>query len=84
MKAIVSTKSGSPDVLQLQEIEKPTPKEDEVLVRIHAATVTIGDVYLRKLKFPLTLIFSLFGMPRKTIPGHELAGEIEEVGGNVT
>ena len=83
MKAIVSTKSGPPEVLQLVEVEKPTPKEDEVLVKIHAATVTIGDVYLRKLKFPLTLIFSLFGMPRKTIPGHELAGEIEAVGKSV-
>ena len=83
MKAIVSTKSGPPEVLQLVDIEKPTPKEDEVLVKIHAATVTIGDVFHRKLKFPLTLIFSLFGMPRKTIPGHELAGEIEAVGKSV-
>ena len=83
MKAIVSTKSGPPEVLQLVEIEKPIPKEDQVLVRIHAATVTIGDVFLRKLKFPLTLLFSLFGMPRKTIPGHELAGEIEAVGKDV-
>jgi NADPH:quinone reductase-like Zn-dependent oxidoreductase len=84
MKAVVSTKSGPPEVLQIHELEKPVPRDDEVLVRIHAATVTIGDIYLRKLKFPLTLIFSLFGMPRKKIPGHELAGEIEEVGGNVT
>ena len=83
MKAIVSKKSGPPEVLQLVEVEKPTPKDDEVLVRIHAATVTIGDVFIRKLKFPLTLIFSLFGMPRKTIPGHELAGEIEAVGKSV-
>lgn len=80
MKAIVRTKSGPPDVLQLKEVEKPSPKEDEVLVKVHAATVTTGDVILRKLKFPLTLLFGLFGVPKKEIPGHELAGEIEAVG----
>jgi NADPH:quinone reductase-like Zn-dependent oxidoreductase len=83
MKAIVSTKSGPPEVLELKEVEKPTPKDDEILVRIHAATVTIGDVFLRKLKFPLTMVFSLFGMPRKEIPGHEFAGEIEAAGVDV-
>lgn len=83
MKAIVCTKSGPPDVLQLKEVEKPSPKEGEILVKVHAATVTTGDVILRKLKFPLTLLFSLFGMPKKEIPGHELAGEIEAVGVDV-
>jgi NADPH:quinone reductase-like Zn-dependent oxidoreductase len=83
MKAIVCTKSGSPDVLHLKELAKPTPKEDEVLVKIHEATVTAGDVLMRKLKFPLTIVFGLFGMPRKKIPGHELAGEIEAVGKDV-
>jgi NADPH:quinone reductase-like Zn-dependent oxidoreductase len=83
MKAIVCTKSGPPDVLQLQEVEKPSPREDEVLIRVHAATVTTGDVLLRKLKFPLTLLFGLFGMPKKEIPGHEFAGEIEAVGVDV-
>ena len=83
MKAIVCTKSGPAEVLQLKEVEKPTPKEDEVLVKIHAATVTVGDVLLRKLKFPLTIVFGLFGMPRKKIPGHELAGEIEAAGKDV-
>src|SRR6266516_2608167 len=53
MKAIVWTQYGPPDVLQLQEIAKPAPKDDEVLIRIHAATVTIGDCELRGLKFPL-------------------------------
>ena len=80
MKAIVCEKSGPPDVLQLREVEKPAPKDNEVLVRIHAATVTSGDVILRKLRFPITLLFRLFGMPRKEIPGHEFAGEIESAG----
>ena len=83
MKAVISTKSGPPEVLELREVDKPTPKDDEVLVKIHAATVTIGDVFLRKMKFPLTMVFSLFGMPRKEIPGHEFAGEIEAVGKDV-
>ena len=54
MKAIVCTKFGPPDVLQLKEVDKPTLKEDEVLVKIRATTVTSGDVKLRDLKFPLS------------------------------
>ena len=84
MRAIVQTKSGPPEVLQLQEVGKPAPKEDEVLVKVHAATVTIGDVFLRKLKFPLTTLFALFGMAKKEIPGHEFAGEIEAAGETVS
>ena len=83
MKAIVGKKSGPPEVLQLTEVEKPAPKKGEILVRIYDTTVTIGDVHMRKIKFPLTLVFGLFGMPRNEIPGHELAGEIESVGENV-
>jgi NADPH:quinone reductase-like Zn-dependent oxidoreductase len=83
MKAIVCTKSGPPDVLQLQEVEKPMPRENEVLVRVHAATATIGDVILRKLHPLFFLPLQLFGMKRKRIPGHELAGEIEAVGKEV-
>jgi NADPH:quinone reductase-like Zn-dependent oxidoreductase len=82
MKAIVCTNYGLPDVLQLKEVVKPSPQEDEILVKVYATTVTSGDVLLRKLKFPLTKVFGLFGMPRNK-PGHELAGEIEAVGKDV-
>jgi NADPH:quinone reductase-like Zn-dependent oxidoreductase len=80
MKAIIFTKHGSPDGLQLQEIEKPTPKDNEVLIKIHAATVTAGDVALRRIPPLMYPLLRLFGMKRKDIPGHELAGEIEAVG----
>jgi NADPH:quinone reductase-like Zn-dependent oxidoreductase len=88
MKAIVCTKWGSPDVLQLKEVEKPTPKDNEVLIRIYATTVTAGDCELRSLKFPLGLQLLMrigFGFrgPRGKILGQELAGEIEAVGKDV-
>jgi len=89
MKAIVWTKYGPPDVLELREVERPTPKEDEVLIRICATTVTAGDCELRSLKFPpyLSLVMRLWrGLikPRGTsILGTELAGEIEAVGKEV-
>ena len=89
MKAIVCTRYGPPEVLQLKELEKPTPKDNEVLVRVHAATVTAGDCELRSLKLPLSwqLVARIgFGFrgPRKKILGQELAGEIESVGKAVT
>ncbi len=85
MKAIVCTKYGPPDVLQLKEVEKPIPKDNEVLIRVHAATVTKGDCELRSLKLPLLWkLFVRIGFgfrrPRKKILGQELAGEIESVG----
>jgi NADPH:quinone reductase-like Zn-dependent oxidoreductase len=89
MKAIVWTEYGPPEVLQLQEVEKPTPRDDEVLIRIHATTVTAGDCELRSLKFPIymNLVMRLWrGLlkPRGTsILGTELAGEIEAVGKDV-
>jgi NADPH:quinone reductase-like Zn-dependent oxidoreductase len=89
MKAIVWTKYGPPDVLQLKEVEKPTPKEDEVLIRIVATTVTAGDCELRSLTLPLLISLPMriwlgFRKPRRnTIPGTELAGEIEAIGKNV-
>jgi NADPH:quinone reductase-like Zn-dependent oxidoreductase len=80
MKAVIWTKYGPPEVLQLKEVEKPTPKDNEVLILVHAATVTTGDVMLRKLHPLLFLPLQLFGMRRKKIPGHEFAGVIESAG----
>ena len=89
MKAIVLTKYGSPDVLKLKELKKPTPKDNEILIKIYATTATGGDCEIRKFKIPI--LFWLFlriyvGIikPRGNfILGQELAGEIEAVGKNV-
>lgn len=83
MKAIVATGSGPPEVLQLREVPKPAPRDNEVLVKVYASTVTIGDAILRKLHPLLYVPLRLFGARRKLIPGHELAGEIEAVGRDV-
>jgi 2-desacetyl-2-hydroxyethyl bacteriochlorophyllide A dehydrogenase len=89
MKAIVWTKYGPPDVLHLKEVAKPAPKEDEVLIKIYATTVTAGDCEMRSLKFPIYLSLPMriwigFRKPRGiTIPGTELAGEIEAAGVDV-
>ncbi|MFM7360428.1 MAG: NAD(P)-dependent alcohol dehydrogenase [Cyanobium sp.] len=90
MKAIVYTAYGSPDVLHLQDVEKPTPKDSEVLIRVCAATVTAGDVNVRGFTFvppgfgPLPRLMFGLRKPKKTILGTELAGEIEAVGKDVT
>jgi len=84
MKAVVITKYGPADGLQLTEVEKPSPKENEILIKIYATTVTSGDVILRSLKFPLRFVFTLFfGLGKNKILGHEFAGEVEAVGKNV-
>jgi len=89
LKAIIWTKYGSPDVLQLREVEKPTPKDNEILVKIHATTVTSGDCEQRSLKLPIRfrLLMRLYIGVRKptriTMLGMELAGEIESVGKDV-
>ena len=85
MKAIVITKYGSPEGLQLKEVEKPSPKDNEVLIKIHATTVTFGDVMLRSFTGLRRIVFGLFfDLGMNKILGHELAGEIESVGKNVT
>jgi NADPH:quinone reductase-like Zn-dependent oxidoreductase len=84
MKAVVSTKSGPPDILQLKEVEKPVPKDNEILVRVYGATVTIGDVFIRKIPRVILLPLGLiFGFKIKKIPGHEFAGQVEEAGKDV-
>jgi NADPH:quinone reductase-like Zn-dependent oxidoreductase len=88
MRAVVTTKYGPPNVLEIREVEKPTPKDNEVLIKIYATTVTAGDCEMRSLDVPfgyqlvLRLGFGIRG-PRKQIPGTELAGEIEAVGKDV-
>ena len=88
MKAIICTKYGSPDVLQLQEVEKPTPKDNEILIKVHAAAVTVSDCIVRSGKVNILLwipmrIFVGFRRPKRSILGLELAGEIEEIGKDI-
>jgi 2-desacetyl-2-hydroxyethyl bacteriochlorophyllide A dehydrogenase len=89
MKAIVWTKYGSTEGLQLQDVQKPVPTDDEILIKIHATTVTAGDCEIRRLELPLMLSFpvriyvGLIKPKRIKILGQELAGEVEEVGSNV-
>ena len=81
MKAIVVAGSGPPEVLELRDVEKPTPRDNEMLVRVHASTVTIGDAILRKMpRFVMGPMMIVMGFKLKKIAGHELAGTIEAVG----
>jgi len=81
MKAVLCTKYGPPEGLQIKEVKKPVPGKNDILVKIYATTVTYGDALLRSMKFPLNLIFNIaFGMGRNPVLGHEFAGEVVEVG----
>ncbi len=94
MKAILCTKYGEPEVLQLQEVQKPSPKKNELLIKIHASTVHIGDTKIRGFKpgmgmldlivKPMMRLMIGFWGPRQKILGMDLAGKIETVGKNVT
>ena len=83
MKAIVCTQYGPPDVLQFTEVAKPTPKDDEVLIKIHAASVNPIDSYL--MRGPLFFLPMIGGLlkPKHKIPGCDIAGRVEAVGRNV-
>jgi NADPH:quinone reductase-like Zn-dependent oxidoreductase len=91
MKVVTCTKFGPPEVLQLQDFEKPTPGDHEILVKIQATTVTIGDVIIRRGRHPDSRFYTLmlhvaFGIrrPRVSILGMEIAGDVEAVGEQVT
>jgi NADPH:quinone reductase-like Zn-dependent oxidoreductase len=85
MKAVVYHKYGSPDVLELREVEKPTPNDDEVLIKVHAASVNAGDWHLLRGK-PFLIRLMGYGLltPKHNILGSDIAGRVEAIGTNVT
>ena len=89
MKAIVASKFGGPEVLQLRQVDKPMPKDNEILVKVRATTVSAGDIRMRSLNVPLLFWLPArltlgFTKPKNPIYGMELAGEVEAVGKDVT
>jgi NADPH:quinone reductase-like Zn-dependent oxidoreductase len=83
VKAVVHHRYGPPEVLRLEDVERPIPKEDEVLVRVHASTVTRTDCGFRGAEYFVSRFFTGLLRPKQKIVGMELAGEVEAVGGSV-
>jgi NADPH:quinone reductase-like Zn-dependent oxidoreductase len=84
VRAVVLDRYGPPEVLRVEEVERPVPKDHEVLIRVRATTVNRSDTGLRSAEYSFTRIFTGLRRPRRTILGTELAGEIEAVGNAVT
>jgi len=84
MRAVVHDRYGPPDVLRLEEVERPVPKDDEVLIKVHASTVNRTDTGLRSAEYFISRFFTGLTRPRRKIPGTELAGEVTAVGRAVT
>jgi NADPH:quinone reductase-like Zn-dependent oxidoreductase len=84
MRAAVHDRYGPPEVLHVAEVDRPVPKEDEVLVSVQASTVTRSDTDLRSLEYPFARLFTGIRRPKRTIAGTEFAGLVEELGAAVT
>src|SRR6266516_1907101 len=84
MRAVVYDRYGPPEVLRLEDVERPVPKDDEVLIKVHATTVNRTDVGFRSAEYFMTRFFTCIRRPRNRILGMELAGEVEAVGSAVT
>jgi NADPH:quinone reductase-like Zn-dependent oxidoreductase len=84
VRAVVCDRYGPPDVLRIEDVERPVAKDDEVLVRVHAATVTRSDCGLRSAEYFFARVFTGLRRPKQRILGMELAGEVEAVGAAVT
>jgi NADPH:quinone reductase-like Zn-dependent oxidoreductase len=80
MRAVVYDRYGPPEVLRLEEVERPVPKDDEVLIKVHATTVNRTDTGLRSAEYFISRFITGLRRPKRRIPGTELAGEVEAVG----
>ena len=84
MRAVVQDRYGPPEVLRVADVERPVPEDDEVLVRVHASTVTRSDTGLRGAEYPFTRVVTGLRRPKQKIAGMEFAGVVEEIGAAVT